>query len=104
MVKYDRQVSRLIARLQEQPKVQPIAPSDEQLISCSACNCEADEHDQYIYCGLIDDYLCRICCCYDLYNDYQLVNNLLAAEVFSGVEEVQILCDEYCPAEWKKKR
>jgi len=103
MVKYDQQVSRLIARLQEQSKVRLISPSASQSISCSACNCESEEHDYYIYCGLIDGYLCRVCCCYDLYNDYQLVNDLLAAEVFAGVEEVQMLCDEYCSAEWEER-
>ena len=92
-MKYSTQVGKLITKLQEE-EVTAMEMPDQ--LSCQGCNCGTEEHEEYIYCPLIEGYLCRICCTYEVCNDHQLVNDILGQELFSSAKEIRVLCDKYC--------
>lgn len=94
MVKINEQVAQLITKL-EQEQETPIKNKDLNL-KCCACSCSDGEHEEYVYCRIVDGYICDVCCKFELCNDYQLVNQILEQEVFSTNEEVLMLCEKYC--------
>ena len=93
MVKINEQVAQLINKMEEQE-----ASSIKKRIKleCCACSCSDGEHEEYIYCQIVDGYICDVCCRFELCNDYQLVNEILRDEIFSSNEEVLMLCEKYC--------
>ncbi|MGM0502591.1 MAG: hypothetical protein ACQERJ_08660 [Bacillota bacterium] len=97
MVKINEQVAQLINKL-EQGKDEPISIAQESSIDfeCCACSCSNNEHEEYVYCSIVDAYICDVCCKFELCNDYQLVNEILNQQVFKSNAEVLLLCQQYC--------
>ena len=97
MVKMNEQVAKLISKL-EQEKDKPLAVNVDQDLDfeCCACSCSNGEHEDYVYCRIVDGYICDVCCKFELCNDYELVNEILEEDIFKSNEEVLLLCQQYC--------
>ncbi|GAB6100750.1 hypothetical protein JCM16358_26290 [Halanaerocella petrolearia] len=95
-MKYSKEVAKLITKLREEGVNPPSTPKE---VNCQGCNCPPQEHTKYIYCPVIEGYLCHVCCSYELCNDYELTNSILGKEVFSSDLEVINICKNYCSAE-----
>lgn len=93
MVKINEQVAQLINKLEDK---MDNSVNDNIDLGCSACSCSDNEHEEYIYCQILDNYICDVCCRFELCNDYKLVNEILENDIFSSDEEVFILCEKYC--------
>jgi hypothetical protein len=97
MVKMNEQVAQLINKL-EQAKGGPLTVDQDKKLDfeCSACSCSDGEHEEYVYCRVVDGYICDVCCRFELCNDHQLVNQILEEDIFKSNEEVLMLCQQYC--------
>ncbi|AGB40929.1 hypothetical protein Halha_0968 [Halobacteroides halobius DSM 5150] len=96
-MKYSKEVGKLVSKLNGTSDLDLLAEKEKvtpQEVSCQACSCQAREHDSYTYCPIIEGYLCRICCSYELCNDYQLVNKILKDDIFTSDQEVRLLCNK----------
>ncbi|MCK8817689.1 hypothetical protein MWH28_09990 [Natroniella sulfidigena] len=96
-MKYNKEVSKLLLKLKNKDQGIKLSggAAKKAKVDCSFCSCHSGEHDDYIYCKIVDDYICDVCCRYEVCNDYQLVNQVLDKEIFSENSEVIMLC-EHC--------
>ncbi len=97
MIKHSKEIGEIIIKLNQAKEVSTLSAAQalENEIICPVCNCKTEDHDSYIYCEIIGDYICDVCCCYEVCNDYQLVNRVLEKDLFENEHQIRLLC-EYC--------
>ncbi len=94
-MKYKKEVGKLLLKIKEKKEKELLNATNNSLqgMRCIICQCEIEEHENYVYCEMIGAYICDVCCRYEVCNDYKLVNKALGREIFKDNSEIIMLCE-----------